>query len=71
MDCMTLREEWNGHHFADNIFKYIFLNEKLYISITISLKFLPKGPINNAPLLVQVAEQLSIEQMPSNYLNQW
>ena len=35
--------------FADNIFKWIFLNENVSISIKISLKFVPKGPINNIP----------------------
>ena len=30
---------------ADDIFKYIFMNEKFCISIPISLKFVPKGPI--------------------------
>ena len=44
----------NGHHFADNIFKHIFLNENVKISMQISLKFVPKGPIDNKPALVQV-----------------
>ena len=43
----------NGHHFADNIFKCIFLNENIWISIKISLKFVPKGPINNISALVK------------------
>ena len=34
---------------ADDIFKRIFLNENLRISIHISLKFVPKGLINNNP----------------------
>ena len=50
----TLRPRQNGRHFPDDIFKYIFLNENLWISIKISLKFVPKGPINNIPALVQV-----------------
>ena len=32
----------------------IFLNENVRISIKISLKFAPKGPINNIPALVQI-----------------
>ena len=32
----------------------MFLNENLWISIKIPLKFVPKGPINNIPALVQV-----------------
>ena len=31
-----------------------FLEWKKYISIEISLKFVPKGPINNIPALVQI-----------------
>ena len=37
---------------ADDILKYIFLNENARISIKISLKFVPKGPIDNNPALV-------------------
>ena len=41
----------NGCHFANDIFKCIFVNEKFCILIKISLKFVPKGPIvNNPPL---------------------
>ena len=44
----------NGRLFADDIFRCIFLNEKSYILIKISLKFVTKGPIDNDPALVQV-----------------
>ena len=37
---------------ADDSFKCIFFNEHVLISINISLKFVPKGPINNNPALV-------------------
>ena len=50
----TLRPRQNGRHFPDAIFKWIFLNENVWISINISLKFVPRGPINNIPTLVQV-----------------
>ena len=50
----TLRPRQNGHHFADDIFKCIFLNENVWIPINISLKFVPKGQINNIPALVQI-----------------
>ena len=40
--------------FADDIFKCIFLNENIWISINISLKFVPKGTSNNSPALVSV-----------------
>ena len=49
----TLRPRQNGRHFADDIFKRIFLNENVWILIKISLKFVPKGPINNIPALPQ------------------
>ena len=49
----TLRPRQNGRHFADDIFKRIFLNENIWILIKISLKFVPKGSINNIPALVQ------------------
>ena len=50
----TLRPRQNGHRFADDTFKRIFLNENVRILIKISLKFVPKGPINNIPALVQI-----------------
>ena len=40
--------------FADDIFTCIFLNEKVWISINISLKFAPEGQINKIPVLVQI-----------------
>ena len=49
---ITLRPRNNGRHFPD-IFKYIFLNENVWISIDFSL-FVPKGQINNIPALVQI-----------------
>ena len=48
----TLRPSRNGRHFSDDIFKRILFNENVWISIKISLKFVPKGPINNIPALV-------------------
>ena len=50
----TLRPRQNGRHFADGIFKCISLNENVWISIKISFNFVPKGPINNIPALVQI-----------------
>ena len=50
----TLRLRQHGYHFTDNTFKLIFLNENVIISIKITLKFVPKGPINNIPALVQI-----------------
>ena len=48
----TLRPRQNGRHFPDDIFKCIFFNENVLFSIKISLKFVPKGQINNIPALV-------------------
>ena len=39
---------------SNEIFKRIFLNENFRITIKISLKFVPKGPIDNKSALVQV-----------------
>ena len=50
----TLRPILNGRHFPDDIFIFIFLNENVWISVKISLKFVPKGPINNIPALIQI-----------------
>ena len=44
----------NGRHFADDIFKCIFLNEDISTSIKFSLNFVPKGSIHNIPALVQI-----------------
>ena len=50
----TLRPRQNGRHFPDDIFKWIFLNEIIWISMKISLKFVPRGSVNNIPALVQI-----------------
>ena len=50
----TLWPRQNSRHFADNIFKCIFLNGNARILIAISLKFVPRGPFNNIPALVQI-----------------
>ena len=42
----------NGRHLADDIFRYIFVNEKICILIEISPKFVPKGPIDSNIALV-------------------
>ena len=49
-----LRPRQNGRHFADDTFKCIFLNEDVLILIYISLKFVPKGPINNISAWVEI-----------------
>ena len=42
----------NGAILAEDIFRCIFVNEKFCILIKISLKFVPKGPIDYNPVLV-------------------
>ena len=52
--------------FTDDISKHIFLNENIRISIQFALKFVPKAPIDNIPVL-----DLDIDLSPkSHYLNQ-
>ena len=48
----TMRSRENGRLFTDDVFKCIFVNEKCFISIKLSLKFVPKGPIDYNPALV-------------------
>ena len=50
----TLRPRQTGCHFPDDIYKCIFLNAKVWISINISLKFINEGPIINMTILVQI-----------------
>ena len=47
-----LRLGQNGRHFAD-IFKWIYLNENVRMSIANSWKFVPRGLINNILALVE------------------
>ena len=54
LNINTLRLRQNGRHFADYMFKWIFLNENIWILLKISLKFVPKVWINNIPALVQI-----------------
>ena len=63
----TLRPRHNGLHLPDDILKCIFLNEIVSISIKISLKFVPKGPIDNIPILVQIMAW----RRTGHYLKQW
>ena len=60
--------EKNRRHFADDIFKCIFLNVNVLISREIALKFVSYGPINNIPLLLKW--WLGAVQATSHYLNQ-
>ena len=58
---------------ADDIFKRIFLNDNVRISIQISLKFVPRGSINNKPALIQVMawRRTGDKPLPEEMLTQW
>ena len=49
----TLGPRQNGRHFLD-IFKWIFMNASVWIPIKFSLQFVPKGPVDNIPSLIQI-----------------
>ena len=55
------------------ILNRIFLNENVRISIQISLKFVPKGPIDNKSALVQVMAWclFSAKPLPEPMLTQF
>ena len=50
----TLRPRQSCRHFANDIFKCIYLNENVWISLKISLNFVLKDRINNIPALIQI-----------------
>ena len=56
----SLRPRQNGHHFPDDVFKWIFSIENVWILIKISPKFVSKGLITNIPALVQTRQQAII-----------
>ena len=71
----------NGRHFPDDSFKHIFMNEKFFILIRISLKFVPTGPIDNKPALVQLMawrrpgdkplSEPMLTQFTASYMRYW
>ena len=54
----------NGRHFTDDVFKCIFVNEKFCILIKTWLKFVPNGPININPALVEIMAWRRIGDKP-------
>ena len=58
---------------SDDIFECIFLNENYWISIQISLKVLPRNPIDNKPALVPVMvwRQIGDKPLPEPMLIQF
>ena len=59
--------------FADDIFNCICMDEKFCLTIQISLKFVPNGPIHNKAVLVQVMAWLRTgdKPLPEPMLNQF
>ena len=53
---------------ADDIFICIFLNENDRIHIQISMKYVPKSPLDNNPALVEI--MVGTEKATSHYLKQ-
>ena len=50
----ALRPRQDGRHFQDDILKWIFFNENIWILNAILPKFVPKGPIDNNRALEQI-----------------
>ena len=63
----------NGRPFTDDVFKCIFMNEKFCIWIQISLKFVPKGPIDkkSALDLVMAWHRTGDKPLPEPMLTQF
>ena len=53
-DIDRLRPRQNDRYFVDDMFKWIFLNENIWIAIKIPQKFIPRRPINNIPALIEI-----------------
>ena len=51
-----MKPRQNGRNFLHGVFKFIFLNENVWISTEISLKFVPNSPINNIAALAQIMD---------------
>ena len=64
----TLMPRQNCRQFPGDIFKYIFLNEIIWISLKFSLRFVPKRRIDNMATLVQI---MAWRRETTHYLNQW
>ena len=64
-------KHWGRDEMVD-IFQTTFPNtfswKIIWISINISLKFVPRGPIHNVPALIPI---IGSDQAPSHYLIQW
>ena len=63
----------NGLHLADDLFKYTYMKQKSCVFIRISLKFIPKGPIDNdsALVLVKACRRAGGKPLPEPMLTQF
>ena len=63
----------NGHHFADDLFKCILVNEKFCILIKISLEFLSKCPLDNKSALIMrmACHQTNDKPLPQQMVHQF
>ena len=61
----------NGRHFADDISRCIFLNEKFYVLIQISLKFVPKLTKNPALVYVMASRRICDKPLYELMLSQF
>ena len=50
----SLRPRQNDRHFTDGIFKFLLMNENIWISPKILLKFVPMVSMSNIPVLIQI-----------------
>ena len=58
----------NDQHFADDIFRCIYVCVNFDILIKISPKFVPKGPTDNNPALIQIMAWCRIGDKPLSAL---
>ena len=47
----------NDRHFADDVLRCNYMNEKFCILINITVKFVPKRPIDNNPAFIAIITQ--------------
>ena len=77
LQCGMLRREQNGWYFVNTIFNCISLNENIWNSNRISLKFVLRGPINNKSWMIQVRAWHQTSDKPlsepkmSPYIDAW
>ena len=59
--------------FADDVFKHVFENENVKMTIRISLKFAPKSPLDSKSALVQVMawRRIGDKSLPEPMLTQF